>query len=69
MSENHLLFVAFVITDPVTITDELIPSGETSSLRSNPFDRLVGDATAERPDHRPGDEGDLAVRPDPDRRG
>ena len=37
MPENRLLFVASVITDPVTTTDELIPSGETSSLRSNPL--------------------------------
>lgn len=29
--------VAAVITDPVTTTDELIPSGETSSYRSNPL--------------------------------
>ena len=28
--------VAAYITDPVTTTDELIPSGETSSFRSNP---------------------------------
>ncbi len=28
--------VASVLTDPVTTTDELIPSGETSSYRSNP---------------------------------
>ncbi|WP_300907305.1 hydratase [uncultured Desulfovibrio sp.] len=35
---RHLLLqVASVITDPVTTTDELIPSGETSSLRSNPL--------------------------------
>ncbi len=32
-----MLSVASVITDPVTTTDELIPSGETSSLRSNPL--------------------------------
>ncbi len=32
-----MLSVASVITDPVTTTDELIPSGETSSLRSNPM--------------------------------
>ncbi len=31
-----LLRVAAVINDPVTTTDELIPSGETSSYRSNP---------------------------------
>jgi aconitate hydratase len=37
LPENCLLLVASVITDPVTTTDELIPSGETSSLRSNPL--------------------------------
>jgi len=37
MPENLMLCVASVITDPVTTTDELIPSGETSSLRSNPL--------------------------------
>jgi aconitate hydratase len=35
---DHLcLLVASVIADPVTTTDELIPSGETSSYRSNPL--------------------------------
>ncbi|MGE5581753.1 MAG: hydratase [Bacillota bacterium] len=34
---NLLLKVASVIHDPVTTTDELIPSGETSSYRSNPL--------------------------------
>ncbi|MEG2074227.1 MAG: hypothetical protein RRY54_05635, partial [Angelakisella sp.] len=29
--------VVSYITDPVTTTDELIPSGETSSFRSNPM--------------------------------
>ncbi|MDR1907326.1 MAG: hydratase [Holosporales bacterium] len=37
LPENYLLLVASVISDPVTTTDELIPSGETSSLRSNPL--------------------------------
>lgn len=36
LSENMLIEVASVITDAVTTTDELIPSGETSSYRSNP---------------------------------
>ena len=36
LAENLMLKIASVITDPVTTTDELIPSGETSSLRSNP---------------------------------
>ena len=37
LGENLLLKVASYITDPVTTTDELIPSGETSSFRSNPL--------------------------------
>ena len=37
LPQHLLLQVASVITDPVTTTDELIPSGETSSLRSNPL--------------------------------
>lgn len=37
LSENMLLELAAVIHDPVTTTDELIPSGETSSYRSNPL--------------------------------
>lgn len=37
LTDNIVLKVASVITDPVTTTDELIPSGETSSYRSNPL--------------------------------
>ena len=37
MPENLLITVASAIYDPVTTTDELIPSGETSSYRSNPL--------------------------------
>ena len=37
MANNLLIKVVSVISDPVTTTDELIPSGETSSYRSNPF--------------------------------
>ena len=37
MTDNILLKVASKILDPVTTTDELIPSGETSSFRSNPL--------------------------------
>ena len=37
LPENLLLKVTSYITDPVTTTDELIPSGETSSFRSNPL--------------------------------
>ena len=37
LPENMLLKVVSEIHDPVTTTDELIPSGETSSYRSNPL--------------------------------
>ena len=36
LTQNVMLKFACVIKDPVTTTDELIPSGETSSYRSNP---------------------------------
>ncbi len=36
LTEDLLVKVCSYITDPVTTTDELIPSGETSSYRSNP---------------------------------
>ncbi len=36
LSKNLLVELTAVIHDPVTTTDELIPSGETSSYRSNP---------------------------------
>jgi aconitate hydratase len=37
LPENLLVKIISYITDPVTTTDELIPSGETSSYRSNPL--------------------------------
>ncbi|MBO5198702.1 MAG: hydratase [Lachnospiraceae bacterium] len=37
LTDDLLLKVVSVIHDPVTTTDELIPSGETSSYRSNPL--------------------------------
>ncbi|MDY5408644.1 hydratase [Veillonella caviae] len=37
LNDNILLKVAAYIDDPVTTTDELIPSGETSSYRSDPY--------------------------------
>ena len=37
LTENLLVELAAVIHDDVTTTDELIPSGETSSYRSNPL--------------------------------
>ncbi len=36
LTEDLLVKVCSYITDPVTTTDELIPSGETSAYRSNP---------------------------------
>ena len=36
LNENLLVKLAAVINDPVTTTDELIPSGETSSLPLQP---------------------------------
>lgn len=37
MTDDLVISVASAIYDPVTTTDELIPSGETSSYRSNPM--------------------------------
>ena len=37
LPENQIVKVVSEIHDPVTTTDELIPSGETSSYRSNPL--------------------------------
>ena len=37
LADNLLIEAVSVISDPVTTTDELIPSGETSSYRSNPL--------------------------------
>ena len=37
MADHLLMKISSFITDPVTTTDELIPSGETSSFRSNPL--------------------------------
>jgi aconitate hydratase len=37
LADDLLVKIASYITDPVTTTDELIPSGETASYRSNPL--------------------------------
>ena len=47
MTENLVISVASAIYDPVTTTDELIPSGETSSYRSNPM-KLAGFALSRK---------------------
>ena len=53
LGDNLLLKVASYITDPVTTTDELIPSGETSSYRSDPL-KLASFALSRRdPDYVP----------------
>lgn len=49
LTENILLKVASKILDDVTTTDELIPSGETSSYRSNPLG--LAEFTLSRRDH------------------
>ncbi|MPM41290.1 hypothetical protein SDC9_87940 [bioreactor metagenome] len=51
LTDNILVELSAVIRDPVTTTDELIPSGETSSYRSNPL-RLAEFALSRRaPDY------------------
>ncbi len=53
LTEDLLVRICSYITDPVTTTDELIPSGETSSYRSNP-ERLSEFALSRRdPDYVP----------------
>ncbi|MBQ3055303.1 MAG: hydratase [Oscillospiraceae bacterium] len=47
MTEDLLISVGSAIYDPVTTTDELIPSGETSSYRSNPM-KLAGFALSRK---------------------
>ena len=48
LQKHALLQVCSVIPDPVTTTDELIPSGDTSSYRSNPI--RMSDFTLSRRD-------------------
>ena len=53
LADNMLMQVASVLRDPVTTTDELIPSGETSSYRSHPM-KLASFALSRRdPDYVP----------------
>ncbi|MBQ9324192.1 MAG: hydratase [Clostridia bacterium] len=53
LTDDLLVRICSYITDPVTTTDELIPSGETSSYRSNP-ERLSEFALSRRdPDYVP----------------
>lgn len=51
LKKNLVLRMAAVIDDPVTTTDELIPSGEISSLRSNPLKLAEYALSRKRPDY------------------
>ena len=51
LTENLLLKVVCKINDPVTTTDELIPSGETSSYRSNPLKLAEFTLSRKAPDY------------------
>ncbi len=51
LTTHILMKVVAVIDDPVTTTDELIPSGETSSYRSNPMRLAEFTLSRKRPDY------------------
>ena len=53
LEDNLLLKLACVIHDDVTTTDELIPSGETSSYRSNPLKLAEFALSRREPDYVP----------------
>ena len=53
LPENMVLKVVSEIHDPVTTTDELIPSGETSSFRSNPLGLAEFALSRKDPDYVP----------------
>lgn len=53
LSDDLLVKTISYITDPVTTTDELIPSGETSSFRSNPLRLAEFTLSRKDPDYVP----------------
>lgn len=53
LTNDLLVKVVTHITDPVTTTDELIPSGETSSYRSNPLRLAEFTLSRKAPDYVP----------------
>ncbi|MDE6967913.1 MAG: hydratase, partial [Clostridia bacterium] len=53
LTDNIMLKMTAVINDPVTTTDELIPSGETSSYRSNPLKLAEFALSRKVPDYVP----------------
>ena len=68
LADNLLLRLAAVIHDEVTTTDELIPSGETSSYRSNPM-KLAQFALSRRvPEYVPRTGKIRAIAESPDER-
>jgi aconitate hydratase len=54
LGKNLLVKIVSFITDPVTTTDELIPSGETSSFRSNPLKLAEFTLSRKDPGYVPG---------------
>ena len=64
LSDDLLVKIVSYITDPVTTTDELIPSGETSSFRSNPLRLAEFTLSRKDPAYVPSRQG----RPRPGRR-
>jgi len=60
LADNALIKLACVIHDPVTTTDELIPSGETSSYRSNPI-KLASFTLSRRDPEYVGRASDIAL--------
>ena len=53
LTDNLIMKAVAVIDDPVTTTDELIPSGETSSYRSNPLRLAEFTLSRKEPDYVP----------------
>ena len=53
LQQDIMLKVVSEIHDPVTTTDELIPSGETSSFRSNPLGLAEFTLSRKDPDYVP----------------
>ncbi len=66
LTDDLLLKVVSEIHDPVTTTDELIPSGETSSFRSNPLGLAEFTLSRKDPDYVPRAkavrDGDAAIK-------
>ena len=53
LKKNLLINISALICDPITTTDELIPSGETSSYRSNPIKLAEFTLSRKDPDYVP----------------